>query len=191
MSRPRVLVGITGGIAAYKTLEVVRLLVKSGLEVRTILTSNGANFVTPLGLETLSGNPVAMDMFGPRRAAALEHIELSMWPDVMVIAPATANFLGKWANGIADDLLSTTMLALERTTPVVLASAMNTRMWNHPAVQRNLARLRSDHSPALHEVGPQEKLLACGETGMGAMAEPGDVFGLIVSLVESPGVPVG
>jgi len=183
MNRPKVLIGITGGIAAYKTLEVVRLLVKSGVEVRTVLTENGARFVTPLSLETLSGHPVATDMFCPRRESSIEHVELGLWPDAVAIAPATANFLGKWAGGIADDLLSTVMLALRPGVPIVLAAAMNTRMWNHPAVQRNLQVLRSDHGPHLREVGPQEKLLACGELGMGAMAEPADIAAALISLV--------
>jgi phosphopantothenoylcysteine decarboxylase/phosphopantothenate--cysteine ligase len=178
----RILVGITGGIAAYKTLDLIRLLVKRGETVRAILTRHAAEFVTPLSVETLSGQPAATEMFQRRDRDAIEHIELGLWADVVVVAPATANFLGKLANGIADDLLSTTMLAVQPGTPVVVAPAMNTRMWNHPAVQRNLATIAGDLGTAFHVVGPQEKLLACGETGMGAMAEPQEIADLVATL---------
>lgn len=180
----KILVGITGGIAAYKTLEVIRLLVKAGHEVRTVLTANATQFVTPLSVETLSLNPVAVGMFGERDRDAIEHIELSLWADVAAVAPATANFIGKMANGIADDLLSTTLLALRSGTPVVLAPAMNTRMWEHPAVRRNLLALQDDLGPRLQLLPPQEKLLACGEWGVGAMADPTEITAQIISLVE-------
>ena len=172
MKGAKVLLAVTGGIAAYKSLEVIRLLVKQGVEVRTILTHSGSKFVTPLSLETLSENPVAIKMFGTRNQQKIEHIELGLWADVAVVAPATANFLGKLANGIADDLLSTVMLALSPDCSLIIAPAMNTRMWNHPAVQRNLATVRADLGPRLTIAGPQEKLLACGEWGLGAMADP-------------------
>lgn len=179
----KILVGITGGIAAYKTLDVIRLLVREGNEVRTVLTRNATEFVTPLSVEILSLHPAAIEMFGRRDGEAIEHIELGVWADVAVVAPATANFLGKMANGIADDLLSTTLLALQRGTPLVVAPAMNTRMWQHPAVQRNLATLASDLGESFHLMAPQEKLLACGEWGMGAMAEPNEIADRIVSLL--------
>jgi phosphopantothenoylcysteine decarboxylase / phosphopantothenate---cysteine ligase len=182
----KIIIGITGGIAAYKTLDVIRLLVKQDHEVRTILTRNATEFVTPLSVETLSLHPAAVEMFGARAADAIEHIELGIWADVAAVAPATANFLGKMANGIADDLLTTTLLALQPGTPLVLAPAMNTRMWNHPAVQRNLQTVRQDLGDNLHLVAPQEKLLACGEWGVGAMAEPAEIAELITSLLPAP-----
>ncbi len=182
----KILIGITGGIAAYKTLDLIRLMVKAGHEVRTVLTRNATEFVTPLSVETLSLHPAAVEMFGTRATDAIEHIELGIWADVAAIAPVTANFLGKLANGIADDLLTTTLLALQPGTPLVLAPAMNTRMWNHPAVQRNLQTLRQDLGEDLHLVGPQEKLLACGEWGVGAMAEPVAIAELISALTAAP-----
>ncbi len=181
----KVLVGITGGIAAYKTLDVIRLLVKAGNDVRAVMTHNATHFVTPLSVETLSLHPAAVEMFGTRVSDAIEHIELGVWADVAVVAPATANFLGKMANGIADDLLTTSLLALQPGTPLVVAPAMNTRMWNHPAVQRNLKTLQDDLGEALHLTAPQEKLLACGEWGVGAMAEPLEIVQLITSLLQA------
>lgn len=175
MSKPKVLVGLTGGIAAYKTLDVIRSLAKQGVEVRCILTRNAAEFVTPLSVETLSGFPASVEMFGSRGDASIEHIELALWPDLVLVAPATANFLGKLANGIADNLLSTTFLALNPTIPIVVAPAMNSRMWLHAAVQRNLCTIADDLGGRFVQVGPVDKLLACGEEGIGAMAEPEDI----------------
>jgi phosphopantothenoylcysteine decarboxylase/phosphopantothenate--cysteine ligase len=180
----KVLLGITGGIAAYKCLDVIRLLMKQGAEVRVILTANGARFVTPLTVAALSGNPVGLDMFAGRTEPAPQHIELGLWPDVFAVAPATANFLAKAAAGIADDLLSTTYLALKPGLPVVLAPAMNTRMWNHPAVQRNLAMIATDLGPRCRLVGPCRKLLACGEEGIGALAEPDEIATAILASVR-------
>ncbi len=181
----KILVGITGGIAAYKTLDLIRLLVKASHEVRTVLTVNATQFVTPLSVETLSLNPAAIGMFGEHNRDAIEHIELGLWAEVSVVAPATANFIGKMANGIADDLLSTTLLALRSETPVVLAPAMNTRMWEHPAVQRNLRTLKNDLGARLHLIAPQEKQLACGEWGIGAMADPAQISEQIAALLPT------
>jgi phosphopantothenoylcysteine synthetase/decarboxylase len=125
-------------------------------------------------------------MFDVRATDAIDHIELGIWADVAAVAPVTANFLGKMANGIADDLLTTTLLALQPGTPLVVAPAMNTRMWNHPAVQRNLQTIQQDLGDNFHLVSPQEKLLACGEWGLGAMAEPGEIAAVITSLISSP-----
>lgn len=179
-----VLVGITGGIAAYRALELIRLVVKGCGQVKTILTANATRFVTPLSVEALSGNRAAVEPFSRRDDAAIEHIELGLWADAVVVAPATANMIAKMANGIADDLLSTTMLALPGETPVVLAPAMNTRMWDHPATIRNLATLSSDLGKRLCVVAPQARLLACGEEGVGAMAEPVDILAAIERLVR-------
>jgi phosphopantothenoylcysteine decarboxylase/phosphopantothenate--cysteine ligase len=178
----KVLLGVTAGIAAYKAPDLVRKLVKAGCDVRVVLTDKAAHFVAPLALETVSGHPVAMEMFGPRRESAVEHIELGLWPDVVLVAPATADFLGKMAGGLADDLLSTVLLALRPTLPVVLAPAMNTRMWNHPAVRRNLDTLRADLGDRLHLVGPVSGPLACGEEGQGAMAAPEEIVATVTVL---------
>jgi phosphopantothenoylcysteine decarboxylase/phosphopantothenate--cysteine ligase len=181
----RILLGITGGIAAYRCLELVRLVVRAGGQVRCILTSNATQFVTPLSVEALSGNRCATDPFARRDDAAIEHIEMGVWADTVVVAPATANFLAKMACGIADDLLSTTLLALPASTPVVIAPAMNTRMWQHPATQRNLATLRRDLGDRLAVAEPQSRVLACGEEGVGAMAEPSTVFDLLLELAHT------
>jgi len=183
MKKRNVLIGITGGIAAYKTLEVMRLLVKTGHEVKTILTANACRFVTRVTVETLSGHPAALEMFASRDRASMDHLDLASWADVLLVAPATANIIGKMANGIADDLLSTTYLALPRATPLVLAPAMNTRMWTHPAVRRNLETMRGEMGVSYRQVGPVDKLLACGEEGMGGMASPEEIVAQIQAVL--------
>ncbi len=159
----RVLVGVSGGIAAYKTAELVRLLLQAGAEVQVILTENAARFVGPVTFEGLTGRPVATSLWD----GALAHIELGRWADAIVIAPATANLIAKLATGMADDLLTTTLLAAPQTA--LLAPAMNTRMLEHPATQRNLEALRGFG----HElVGPAYGALAEREQGWGRMVEP-------------------
>jgi phosphopantothenoylcysteine decarboxylase/phosphopantothenate--cysteine ligase len=162
----RVLLGVTGGIGAYKSAQLVRDLLRSGAEVSVVMTSSATEFITPLTMETLSGNPVGLEMFSLTEERSISHIERAAWADVMIVAPATANFLAKAAGGIADDLLSTILLATR--CPLIIAPAMNTRMWEHEAVQKNLAVLR-DRGAAVVE--PAEGELACGEVGAGRLAE--------------------
>jgi len=166
-----VLLGISGGIAAYKTPELIRLFVKAGANVRVVVTKNALEFVTPLTLETLSKNNVYLDVFGPVNDYSTEHISLSDWADFLLVAPATADILGKFANGIADDALSTTYLAFNK--PVFIAPAMNCRMYAHPAVQNNLNVLLSRGVTC---IGPAEGELACGVTGKGRMEDPMKIF---------------
>ena len=161
----RIVVGITGGIAAYKTPELVRLLKKQGHEVRCAATEHALEFVTRVTLETVSCAPLYSDLFASGRT---EHISLKDWGEMLVVAPATANIIGKVASGIADDALSTLLLAFSGK-PVVMAPAMNCEMWAHPAVQRNIATLRSW---GIRMVGPEDGELACGVSGVGRMAEP-------------------
>lgn len=161
----RIIVGITGGIAAYKAPELVRLLKKAGHEVRCAATEHALEFVTRVTLETVSGNALYTDLFASGRT---EHISLKDWGEMLVVAPATANIIGKVANGIADDALSTLLLAFSGK-PVIMAPAMNCEMWAHPAVQRNIATLKSW---GIRMVGPEEGELACGVSGVGRMAEP-------------------
>ena len=161
----RIIVGITGGIAAYKAPELVRLLKKAGHEVRCAATEHALEFVTRVTLETVSGAPLYSDLFAAGRT---EHISLKDWGDMLVVAPATANIIGKVASGIADDALSTLLLAFSNK-PVVMAPAMNCEMWAHPAVQRNIATLKSW---GIHMVGPAQGELACGVNGVGRMSEP-------------------
>ncbi|MBJ7447274.1 MAG: bifunctional phosphopantothenoylcysteine decarboxylase/phosphopantothenate--cysteine ligase CoaBC [Brevundimonas sp.] len=178
----KVLLIVGGGIAAYKALELVRLLKKAGAEVMSVLTSAGAEFVTPMSLAALTGHPVRQALFMPEDETAMGHIELSRWADLVVVAPATAGLIAKAANGMADDLGSTTLLATDKK--VLLAPAMNVRMWLHPAVQANVARLKGFdgfHGVAL--VGPDEGEMACGEFGPGRMAEPAAILSAIEGLL--------
>ena len=161
----KIVVGITGGIAAYKAPELVRLLKKAGHEVRCAATGHALEFVTRVTLETVSGAPLYSDLFASGRT---EHISLKDWGEMLVVAPATANIIGKVAGGIADDALSTLLLAFSGK-PIIMAPAMNCEMWAHPAVQRNVALLKSW---GIRMVGPEEGELACGVSGVGRMAEP-------------------
>ena len=163
-----IVVGITGGIAAYKAPELVRLLVKAGHTVRCAATEHALQFTTRVTLETVSGNPLYSDLFA---SGGTEHISLKNWGDMLVVAPATANIIGKVAAGIADDALSTLLLAFSHK-PVIMAPAMNSLMWSHPAVQRNIATLRSW---GIRMVGPATGALACGTDGLGRMAEPEEI----------------
>ena len=175
LSGRKVLLIVGGGIAAYKALELVRLLKKSGAEVMSVLTSAGAEFVTPMSLAALTGHPVRQALFMPEDETAMGHIELSRWADLVVVAPATAGLIAKAANGLADDLASTTLIATDKR--VLLAPAMNVRMWEHPAVQANVARLKA--FPGFHGaavVGPDSGEMACGEFGPGRMAEPSAIL---------------
>jgi phosphopantothenoylcysteine decarboxylase/phosphopantothenate--cysteine ligase len=167
----RVLLIVGGGVAAYKALELVRLLRKADIAVRPILTRAGAQFVTPLSLSALAGNKVYDELFSLTDEAEMGHIELSRSADLVVVAPATADLIARAAGGLADDLATTTLLATDK--PVLMAPAMNVRMWRHPATQRNLAALKAD---GVTFVGPDEGSMACGEYGPGRLAEPEVIF---------------
>ena len=171
----RILVIITGSIASYKTLELIRLLTKAGASVEGVLTRGGAAFITPLAVETLTGKRAYTDMWD-ERAHQMPHIELSRRADLIVVAPATADIIAKLAQGLGDDLASTVLLA--RNKPVLLAPSMNTEMWQNPAFQRNLAQAQADGATI---VPPQVDTLACGETGIGKMAEPATILEAIQS----------
>lgn len=182
LSNRKVLLIVGGGIAAYKALELVRLIAKAGGETRVILTESGAEFVTPLSLAALSGHPVRSGLFHPDDETSMGHIELSRWADLVVVAPATAGLIAKAANGMADDLASTTLIATDKR--VLLAPAMNVRMWLHPAVQANVARLKGfDGFHGVTVVGPDEGEMACGEFGPGRMAEPAAILEAIQGLM--------
>ena len=161
----RVVVGVTGGIAAYKACELVSRLKKRGAEVRVVLTEHACQFVAPLSFETLSGNPAYTDSFD--RKYEIGHVSLAKWADLFIVAPATANCMAKMACGIADDLLSTTFLAM--TAPVLLAPAMNCAMWRNAATQANLRTLLER---GVRTVGPESGHLACGDADVGRMSEP-------------------
>ena len=185
LSGRKILLIVGGGIAAYKALELVRLLKKAGAEVMSVLTGAGAEFVTPMSLAALTGHPVRQALFMPEDETAMGHIELSRWADLVVVAPATAGLIAKAANGLADDLASTTLLATDKR--VLLAPAMNVRMWLHPAVQANVERLKGfDGFHAVAVVGPDEGEMACGEFGPGRMAEPAAIMAAIEGLLAGP-----
>ena len=177
----RVLLIVGGGVAAYKALLLTRLLRKAGIGVRPILTKAGAEFVTPLSLAALAEDKVYDDLFSLTDEAEMGHIELSRSADLVVVAPATADLIAKAANGLAGDLASTTLLATDK--PVLMAPAMNVRMWLHPATQRNIATLKADR---VGFVGPDEGAMACGEFGPGRLAEPEEIFAAIIARLEGP-----
>ena len=179
LSGKRILLIITGSIAAYKSLELIRLLTKGGAQVETVLTKGGKEFVTQLSVETLTGRKAHLEMWD-EDAYQMNHIELSRSSDLIVAAPATADFIAKMIRGEGDDLATTVMLA--RNKPVILAPSMNVEMWDNPAFQRNLETARTDGATI---VPPQVDELACGEVGIGKMAEPQTILASIVEYFET------
>ena len=179
LSGKRILLVIGGGIAAYKTLELIRRLRERGAAVRAILTKAGGEFVTPLSVASLTGEKVYQDLFSLTDEAEMGHIQLSRDADLLVAAPATADLMAKMATGRADDLASTALLATNK--PVLIAPAMNVRMWLHAATQRNISQLRAD---GIAIVGPNDGDMACGEFGPGRMAEPAEILAAIESVLS-------
>ncbi len=175
----RILLGVTGGIAAYKAAELVRLLKKNGADVRVVMTDSGAQFVSPVTLQALSGNPVHTSMWDQSIPNGMPHIELSRDCDLILVAPATADFIAKLAAGRANDLLST--LCLARDCVLMIAPAMNRQMWENPSTQRNIKTLLAD---GVHLVGPESGEQACGEVGVGRMSEPSLIANEIVSWLQ-------
>lgn len=173
-----VLLGVSGGIACYKSCEIVSRLKKLGAGVDVIMTAHATEFVSPLTFETLSARPVVSDMFARERQWEVEHIALAKKADICLIAPATANIIAKLAEGIADDMLSTTFLALK--CPVIIAPAMNTNMYDNLTVKDNLAKLKSKGAIIIE---PVEGRLACGDSGKGKMAEPVDIVAKTVEIL--------
>ncbi|WP_337185714.1 bifunctional phosphopantothenoylcysteine decarboxylase/phosphopantothenate--cysteine ligase CoaBC [Phenylobacterium sp.] len=179
MAEKRVLLIVGGGVAAYKALELTRLLRKAAVGVRPILTQAGARFVTPLSLSALAEDKVYSELFDLTDEAEMGHIELSRSADLVVVVPATADLMAKAAGGLAGDLASTALLATDK--PVLMAPAMNVRMWEHPATRRNRAQLEAD---GVLFVGPDEGAMACGEYGPGRMAEPPVIFDAIMTALS-------
>jgi phosphopantothenoylcysteine decarboxylase/phosphopantothenate--cysteine ligase len=175
----RILLIIAGGIAAYKSLELIRRLSERGVRVRCILTAAGAQFITPLAVASLSGERAFSDLFSLTDEAEMGHIRLSREADLVVVAPATADLIAKMTHGLADDLASTTLLATDK--PVLIAPAMNPQMWGHAATRRNIATLSGD---GVQLVGPNPGDMACGETGVGRMAEPDQIVAAIEALLR-------
>jgi phosphopantothenoylcysteine decarboxylase/phosphopantothenate--cysteine ligase len=182
LSGKRILLVIGGGVAAYKSLELARLLAREGVATRAVLTPAGAQFVTPLSVAALTGEKVFEDLFSLTDEAEMGHIELSRSADLVVVAPATADLIAKAANGLANDLASTALLATDK--PVLMAPAMNVRMWLHPAVQRNVARLRADGVEVMEpDTGP----MACGEFGPGRLPEPQRIAEAVLARLRGGG----
>ncbi|MBN2226290.1 MAG: bifunctional phosphopantothenoylcysteine decarboxylase/phosphopantothenate--cysteine ligase CoaBC [candidate division Zixibacteria bacterium] len=175
----KITVGLTGGIAAYKTPFLIRLLKKDEAEVRAIMTRNAEKFITALTIETVSQNPVPIDMFPQDRFVGTHHIDMAGWPDLFVIAPTTANFIGKVASGICDDLLTTVICATNK--PVMICPAMNSNMYLNPITQGNIDKLVK---LGYHVISPGEGELACETVGPGRMAEPEDIFKAVTALLQ-------
>ena len=175
----RIVLGITGGIAAYKAAELTRLLVKEGIAVEVVMTPAATQFIAPMTLQALSGNPVLTDLWHSGAANAMGHIDLSRHADAIVVAPASADFIAKLAQGQADDLLST--LCLARNCPLLVAPTMNVQMWTNPATQRNVARLQAD---GIEILGPGSGGQACGEVGDGRMIEPEEILAALIAWAQ-------
>lgn len=172
---------VSGGIAAYKSAELVRLLRKQGAKVRVVMTRSAMQFVSPLTFQALSGNPVYSELLDADQEHAMGHISLARWADALIIAPATANTLAKCSHGLADDLLSTLYLAA--TCPVYVAPAMNQAMWHKPVTQENMQKLKN-HGVII--IGPEPGEQACGETGFGRMSEPSDICRYLIGEPSTP-----
>ena len=170
----KIILGISGGIAAYKCGELVRQLIQAGAEVRCVTTKNALEFVTVVTLQTLSRNKVYTEVFEPVGVWNPEHVSHSDWADAMIVCPATANIIGKFASGIADDALSTTFMAFDK--PVFLAPAMNDKMYQHPVLQKNVQYLKSI---GVHFIEPTCGELACGAVGKGRMEEPDEIVAVL------------
>ena len=176
----RILLGISGGIAAYKAADLAGKLTAAGAQVRTIMTENACRLITPLCVQALTHQPVYTSMWEAPSAFDIGHIELADWADVAAVAPATANLIAKIASGLCDDLLSTT-LCVCWNKPVLLAPAMNSRMWANPIVQANLERIRKHLK--FRTIGPESGRLACGTEGIGRMADPATILDAIAEML--------
>ncbi|MBN23497.1 MAG: bifunctional phosphopantothenoylcysteine decarboxylase/phosphopantothenate--cysteine ligase CoaBC [Alteromonadaceae bacterium] len=181
LAQKKILLGITGGIAAYKTPDLVRKLTALGAQVRCVMTASAAEFVSPLALQAVSGHPVGDDLLDRNAEAAMGHIELAKWADKVLIAPTTANFMAKLAHGLADDLLST--LCLATSAPIYIAPAMNQQMWHAKATQANLGVLQQRGVTIL---GPAPGEQACGDVGLGRMLEPVDIANMLAQSSMEP-----
>lgn len=185
LANKRILLIISSSVAAFKATDIARLLMKQGASVKVIMTKNATEFVSPLTLSTLTGEAAITELFDLTREQEIGHIELSRDADLVVVAPCTGNLMAKMANGIADDLASTALLATDKE--VLVAPAMNVRMWLHPATQRNLARLKAD---GIHFVGPDIGMMACNEEGPGRLAEPEVIVEAIDALLDESKKPL-
>jgi len=169
MENKKILIGVTGGIAAYKTCSLVNMFLKEGADVKVIMTQGATKFVTPLTFQSLTNHPVYLDMWQTYNKEEVEHISLAKWADIMIISPATANIIGKIANGMADNLLSTVVMALPKETDVLIVPAMNTCMWENPIMQKNIETLAGYKKYKF--IDPRKGILACRDEGSGKIAD--------------------
>ena len=176
----KILVGVTGGIAVYKVCSLVTSLLKEGAEVRVVMTDSATKFVTPLTFQALTNKPVYHDLWNQYDQNSVEHIDIAHWPDVVILAPATANTISKLAHGIADNLLTTVMLALLPKTPVIVAPAMNTNMWNNLIINENVKKLKSLKNFTV--LDPRSGVLACRDEGAGKIPSNESIVDAIKSL---------
>jgi len=174
LKNKKALIGVTGGIAIYKICALVRLLLKSDVQVKVVMTENATKFVSPMTFQTLTGFPTYVSMFPPKDPNALDHINLARWTDIFILAPATANTIGKIANGIGDNLLTTVILALPEKTPLIIAPAMNVNMWENVFMQENVKKLQKRKN--CYIIGPTTGLLAEGIRAKGRMVEAEEIF---------------
>ena len=181
LKNKKILIGMTGGIACYKVPYLIRSLVKDGAEVQVVMTRSATKFITPLTLETVSKRSIAIDMFNDPGMISTRHIDFAEWPDLIVIAPTTANFMGKITSGVCDDLLTTVICATQKR--VLLAPAMNPNMWSNPVTQRNFKTL---NDLGFLSIGPAEGEMACESSGVGRMSEPDEIFREIMNIFSSP-----
>jgi len=177
----KILIGITGGAAIYKICLLVRLFKRNEAEIRLIMTESATKLISPFLFESLIGSSVYTSMFQPISRGKIEHIELAQWADIFLIAPATANTIGKLANGIADNLLTTVFLALPEKTPVIIVPAMESNMWESVFLQENVKKLKKRKN--LKIIQPKEGLLASGKAGKGRMAEPEEIFKVVKEIL--------
>jgi len=176
----KILLAVTGGIAAYKAALIVRQLTAAGADVRCVMTASACEFITPLTLEVLSGHPVVTELFRPGAESQIGHIEIARWPDAIIVAPATANVIAKMRYGLADDLLTTVLLATN--APILVCPAMNTQMFYHTTTQENLTALRQ--RPQIHLLDPDAGDLACGEAGAGRLPDPDVIEDALIEMLE-------
>src|SRR3954470_12390322 len=177
----KIVLGLSGGVACYKAAELCRALTREGATVHVVMTEAATHFITAVTMQALSGNPVYTDQWDPRVANNMAHIDLTRGADAVLIAPCSADFIGKLAHGACDDLLSTMCLARPHQLPLLIAPAMNVEMWQNPATRRNVAQLRADRIAVL---GPDAGAQACGETGMGRMLEPEQLLEEIIACFQ-------
>jgi phosphopantothenoylcysteine decarboxylase/phosphopantothenate--cysteine ligase len=181
MKNRKILIGISSGIAIYKICALVRLFIKNGDQVKVIMSENATKLISPLVFQALIHSPVYVKMFEPITLTGLAHIELAKWADIFILAPATANTIGKIANGICDNLLTTTILALPEKTPLIIAPAMNVNMWENLFVQENIKKLKKRKN--LFIIGPAKGILAEGVVGKGRMVEIEEIFKIVKKIL--------